>query len=83
MESTRLSSKGQIVIPHRIRRQLGWNVGLEFTVEPIGGGIALRPITRPRPTTLDQVYGCLPYTGGRKSLKDMEAAIAQGARDRR
>ncbi len=82
MDSTRLSNKGQIVIPHRIRERFGWDAGVEFTVEPIEGGIALRPVARTPATTVDEVYGCLPYSGPRKSLKDMEQAIAQGARRR-
>lgn len=83
MESTRLSNKGQIVIPHRIRRRFGWDAGLEFTVEPIEGGIALRPVAKPRTTSIDEVYGCLLYRGARKSLKEMAEAIEQGARERR
>ena len=38
MERTKLSSKGQVVIPHRIRDGLGWKAGVEFVVEPIEGG---------------------------------------------
>lgn len=83
MESTRLSNKGQVVIPHRLRERFGWDAGVVFTVEPIEGGIILRPVPRTPATTVDEVYGCLPYRGPRKSLKDMEQAIAQGARVRR
>ena len=82
METTRLSPKGQIVIPHRIREQHGWDPGVEFAVETIDGGIALRPIVELPPTTVEEVYGCLPYQGPRKSLQDMEEGVRRGARDR-
>ena len=82
METTRLSPKGQVVIPHRIREQFGWDPGVEFAVETIDGGIALRPIRELAPTTVEEVYGCLPYQGPRKSLMDMAEGIRKGARDR-
>ena len=83
MERTRLSNKGQVVIPHRIRKQFGWEAGLELAVEPIEGGIALRPVRGFAPTALDDVYGCLPYRGRRRSLADMERAIQRGAQEAR
>lgn len=82
METTRLSPRGQIVIPHRIREQYGWDPGVEFAVEIIDGGIALRPIEELTPTTVEEVYGCLLYQGPRKSLRDMEEGVRKGGRDR-
>ena len=79
METTRLSPKGQIVIPHRIREQLGWNPGVEFAVEMTEDGIALHPIKELAPTTIEEAYGCLPYQGPRKSLRDMEDGVRKGA----
>ena len=43
MEMTKLSTKGQIVLPLRIRNSRAWNTGMEFTVEEMGDGILLRP----------------------------------------
>ena len=43
METTRLSSKGQIIIPKAIRQTYQWPVGQEFIVEEIDQGILLRP----------------------------------------
>jgi AbrB family looped-hinge helix DNA binding protein len=80
MEKTRLSHKGQIVIPKKIRAQFGWEPGVEFAVEQIEGGIALRPIKPFEPTTINEVFGCLHYQGPRKSLRDMEEGIRKGAR---
>ena len=82
METTRLSPKGQVVIPHRIREQVGWDPGLGFAVEIIDGGIALRPIKELARTTVEEAYGCLAYRGPRKTLRDMEEGISKGARER-
>ncbi|MCG3197276.1 MAG: hypothetical protein GHCLOJNM_01761 [bacterium] len=78
METTRLSSKGQIIIPKAIRVSHGWGPGVEFLVEEHSGGVLLRP-TQPFPaTTLREVIGCTGYTGARKSLAEMEGAIRKG-----
>ena len=79
METTRLSNKGQIVIPHKIREQFGWEPGVEFAVEPIEGGVTLKRIEEADPTTIEEVYGCLHYRGPKKSLRDMEEGIRKGA----
>ena len=80
MERTKLSNKGQIVIPHRIRDAHGWKAGVEFVVEPIEGGITLRAIGDGTPLAVDDVFGCVDYRGPKKTLKDMEDGIARGAR---
>lgn len=83
MERTRLSNKGQVVIPQRIRVALGWRAGVEFSVEPIEGGIALRPICDSSATTVDEVFGCVGYRGAKKTLREMAEGIAKGARQTR
>ena len=81
MERTRLSNKGQVVIPKAVRLLHGWKAGLEFAIENVGDGIKLRPIKPYAETKIDEVIGCVGYDGPRKSLKDMEAAIAKGAKE--
>ena len=83
MEKTRLSDKGQIVIPKAVRALYGWKPGLEFIVEDAGDGIKLKPLKPYRDTTIEEVIGCVGYKGPRKSLQDMDAAIAQGAKESR
>lgn len=80
METTRLSEKGQIVIPKRIRSARGWKPGIEFSVESIEDGIKLKPVRVFEETAIEDVLGCIHYKGPRKTLKEMEAAIAKGAR---
>jgi len=81
MDTTRLSEKGQIVIPKRIRTAYGWKPGVEFTIEDLSDGIKLRPVKTLEATTVEEVMGCIPYEGPRKTLKDMEEAIAKGAKE--
>ena len=79
METTRLSNKGQIVIPKNVRAAHGWEPGLEFIVEDTGDGIKLKPKTPFLETTAEELLGCVDYKGPKKSLKEMQAAIAKGA----
>jgi len=79
METTRLSNKGQIVIPKQVRSAHGWEPGLQFIVEDTGDGIKLKPMIPYLETKADELLGCVGYQGPKKSLKEMEAAIAKGA----
>ncbi|WP_020560589.1 AbrB/MazE/SpoVT family DNA-binding domain-containing protein [Thiofilum flexile] len=85
LQTTRLSSKGQIIIPKSIRMLHGWDNGQEFIVEETEQGILLRPYqpTRLPKTTLTQVAGCLKnrYQGKAKTIEEMETAIAQGIKE--
>ena len=75
-EMTKLSTRGQIVLPLRIRNSRAWNSGTEFTVEEMGGGILLRPVSVLPPSSLDMVAGSLRYTGKPKTLTQMRAGVA-------
>ena len=81
MEKTRLSSKGQVVIPKRLRFALGWQAGQELVLEETQDGVLLRPTQQLRETTLEEVAGCLHHKGPAKSLEEMEKAIAEGIRE--
>ncbi|OGL47603.1 MAG: hypothetical protein A2161_15435 [Candidatus Schekmanbacteria bacterium RBG_13_48_7] len=78
MEKTRLSDKGQIVIPKSVREHYRWKSGTEFVVIDIDGGIFLKPLKPFKQTHIREVLGCTGYRGARKSFKDMEKAIEKG-----
>ena len=83
METTRLSSKGQVILPKSVRDANHWGVGTEFEVVTTPEGVLLRP-AKPFPVTrLQDVIGCVGYQGPTKSIKEMEEAIQKGIRDRR
>jgi AbrB family looped-hinge helix DNA binding protein len=83
MDTTRLSSKGQIILPKTVREAHHWAPGTDFLVEDTGDGVLLRPIKTGQPTRLEDVVGCLPVKGSPRSIEDMDAAIAAELRDRR
>jgi AbrB family looped-hinge helix DNA binding protein len=80
---TRLSTKGQLIIPKVIRDRHGWSPGVELAIEDRGESVIVR-LARPFPeTTLDELAGCMRYRGPARSLEEMEAAIERGVRERR
>ncbi|NJK57802.1 MAG: AbrB/MazE/SpoVT family DNA-binding domain-containing protein [Pleurocapsa sp. SU_5_0] len=78
MKITKMSSKGQVIIPKALREMHHWEEGQELIAIDMGDGILLKPKKPFAETTLDQVAGCLKYQGTPKSLEDMEDAIRQG-----
>lgn len=78
METTRLSSKGQIILPKSIRVTHAWGAGVEFVVEDTSEGVLLRPLKPFAPARLDEVIGCTGYIGPARTVEEMDAAIAQG-----
>jgi AbrB family looped-hinge helix DNA binding protein len=77
METTRLSTKGQIILPKNIRTSRAWAPGTEFTIEETGDGILLRPAGRFPAADLNQVAGCLRSKRKSKTPAQMRAAIGR------
>lgn len=83
MARTRLSSKGQVILPKAVREAYQLKPGVEFSVEECADGILLRPLPRAfAPTRVEDVLGCAGYDGPPKTLADMEAAIVRGVFER-
>ncbi len=79
METTKMSSKGQVIIPKSVRQRHQWDAGQELMVVDLGDGVLLKA-KRPFPlTTLDEAAGFLKYDGLPKTIEEMEQAIADGA----
>ena len=83
MDTTRLSSKGQLVLPKSIRDADDWREGTEFSVERVADGVLLRPLRPVPPTRLDDVVGSAGYRGPARSMAQMEQAIRKGVTVRR
>jgi len=83
METTKLSSKGQLVLPKSIRDAQKWRPGTQFSVEQVNGGVLLKPVRPFPPTKLEDVAGCLKYKGRPKTMAEMDQAIAKEVRRRR
>ncbi|HEY4564687.1 MAG TPA: AbrB/MazE/SpoVT family DNA-binding domain-containing protein, partial [Thermoanaerobaculia bacterium] len=68
---TRLTSKGQVLIPKLVREQLQWMSGTELAVEIMDdGAVRLAPLKTGNP--VDILYGCLKDLL-RNPLADLEA----------
>ena len=81
METTKLSSKGQITIPKWLRDAYRWETGLEFVVIDTGDGVLLKPIRPFAPTSIDEVAGSLPHAGEPRTLEEMEDGLRRGVRE--
>lgn len=80
---TRVSSKGQVVIPKAYRQKLGWEPGTELEVcEEAGQVFLTRPAQEKRKQLpLSAAIGLLHRPGAKTlSLKEMELAIDQEAK---
>lgn len=82
METTRLSTKGQIILPKSIRDSRTWAPGTEFAVVETAAGILLRPAHRFPESELDEVAGYLRWKGKPKSVREMNTAIEREVRHR-
>jgi AbrB family looped-hinge helix DNA binding protein len=69
--ATRLTSKGQVVIPRPVREQLRWTSGTQLAVEIMAGG-AVRLTPLEAEDSIDILYGCLKDLP-RDPLADLEA----------
>lgn len=83
MQTTLLSSKGQVIIPKMLRAARHWSAGTRLEVHDTPEGILLRHIAPAHKTALKSglqaIRQRVAYTGPALSLADMDAAIFQEA----
>lgn len=80
MESTKLSSKGQVVIPKSLRNTHRWEAGMEFTVIDVGDGLLLKPKAPFAPAELAEVAGLFKDKVTARTDEEIEAALREDAR---
>ena len=80
MRTTRLSSRGRIVLPKAIRDAHGWAPGTALIIEDSASGVLLRPRVALKPTSLDQVAGSLRFHGRPKTVEETDDALAAEVR---
>ena len=81
MKTTKLSSKGQVIIPKPLRSAHHWEAGQELVIIDMDDGILLKPKSPFEETDLSEVAGLLQYQGKAKSIDDMNAAIRKGVEE--
>ncbi|MBI3371502.1 MAG: AbrB/MazE/SpoVT family DNA-binding domain-containing protein [Betaproteobacteria bacterium] len=78
METVKVSSKGQIVIPKALREAGHIQAGTELVISAVAEGLVLTPAQRIAPTRVADGLGMLAKPGRRK-LKDGEVKRRIGA----
>ena len=78
---TRLSAKGQVVIPKVVRDRLHWHAGADLEVVETAGGVLLRPVSRQRERIgIEEFRRRVPrHEGPPVTLDQMEQAILNEA----
>ena len=64
----RITSKGQITVPHEIRRALGVRPGDKLLFERDGGGVRVRPVRTKSPFEKYRGIGSPGIPRGRKAV---------------
>lgn len=81
--TTRLSTKGQLILPKEVRERHGWEAGTVLEVVERGDAVLIRPVETLPETSLKDLVGCTGYRGPARSLAEMDAAVEREARRRR
>jgi AbrB family looped-hinge helix DNA binding protein len=80
--TTRVSTKGQVILPKAIRQQRRWEPGTRLVVEDTPDGVLLKAVPLFAPTRPEDVYGSLLPKGAAKTLEEMDASIVVEAQRR-
>jgi AbrB family looped-hinge helix DNA binding protein len=75
METTKLSSKGQVIIPKAFRSLHRWASGLELMVIDTGDGLLLKPKTPFSPSELSDVVGMFKNKVAARTDEEIAAAL--------
>jgi AbrB family looped-hinge helix DNA binding protein len=79
---TKLSTKGQVILPKAIRDRRHWTPGTELVVEDRPEGVMLKSADKKKTHKLADFAGMLKYKGPPKSIDEMNAAIVDEVRRR-
>lgn len=74
--TTRMSSKGQVVIPEEIRDRLGLTAGTQFVVIGDNGVVILKTLAPPKMSDFDELVGQARRQARQAGLKRSDVAKA-------
>ncbi|MFC1540825.1 AbrB/MazE/SpoVT family DNA-binding domain-containing protein [Candidatus Latescibacterota bacterium] len=79
IDTTKMSSKGQVVIPENIRKKLGLTAGSQFIVVGNKDGIILKSISAPSMSEFDSLIRQARKQAKKAGLKqtDIQKLVAQ------
>ncbi len=75
METIRLSTKGQFILPKAIRDRHHWKAGTEFVIIDRGAELVIKPAKVFPPTELEPLDTKQVYQGRPLSPEEMEKAV--------
>ena len=78
--ATTLSTKGQLILPRAIRERRKWGAGTRLSIEDTPDGVLIKPLPLFKPTTMDEIVGCLKYDGPAKTIEEMNEGVLEEAR---
>ena len=76
---TKVSTKGQVILPKAIRDKRGWTAGAELLVEDRPEGVLLRAAPRIAPTRVEEVFGSLGPVDRIVSIEEMDESLHEEA----
>jgi AbrB family looped-hinge helix DNA binding protein len=74
--TTRMSSKGQVVIPEEIRDRLGLTAGIQFVVIGDNGVVILKALAPPKMSDFEELVGHARRQARKVGLKRSDIAKA-------
>ncbi len=81
MASTRLSTKGQLILPKAVRDAKRWGPGTELEVEDRPDGVLLKLKRPAKRYKLEDIIGILKHKGPPVSIEEMDDGISKAVRD--
>ena len=79
---TRVSTKGQVILPKAVRDKRNWRAGTELNVVETPEGVLLTAASPLSPSKFEDVFGCLGPVDRTISDEDMHKAVLAEARRR-
>jgi AbrB family looped-hinge helix DNA binding protein len=79
---TKLSTKGQVILPKAIRDKLHWTPGMELEIEDRPDGVLLKASHREKKGSILDLAGIVKYDGPRRTIEEMNAGIIDEVRRR-
>jgi AbrB family looped-hinge helix DNA binding protein len=73
--TVRLSSKGQLVIPRKLREKLHWEPGIELDIVLTNRGVTIHPPRTTAGKRLEDFRGCLQHAGSRIPDKALQSPV--------
>jgi AbrB family looped-hinge helix DNA binding protein len=82
LAKTRLSTKGQVILPKAVRDAQQWGAGQELVVEQVAGGVVLRAAKPFAATRFEDVFGSLTRYAKPMTEEQVAAALKSAAKKR-